>query len=35
MDISNVKDLTFATNVTRPKNLAPARITWEYEAEKE
>lgn len=29
-DISKVANLTFAINVTRPRNLAPARIKWKY-----
>lgn len=35
VDISKVKDITFAINVTKPRNLAPARIQWQYEAPKE
>lgn len=30
VDISKVQNLTFAINVTRPRNLAPARIRWKY-----
>lgn len=30
VDISKVQNLTFAVNVTRPRNLAPARIRWKY-----
>lgn len=30
VDISKVQNLTFAVNVTKPRNLAPARIRWKY-----
>lgn len=30
IDLSKVQNLTFAVNVTKPRNLAPARIRWQY-----
>lgn len=30
VDLSKVQNLTYAVNVTRPRNLAPARIRWKY-----
>lgn len=35
VDISQLKNLSFSINVTRPRDLAPARIQWQYEAPKE